>query len=77
MLVEREGKINGFHKEKHFNIHIEKDGLTADLEKIKTEEEAKTIEATCDKKQAVVSSVHKETKSVNPPKALRFDYSTA
>lgn len=68
MLVEREGKINGFHKEKHFNIHIEKDGLTADLEKIKTEEEAKTIEATCDKKQAVVSSVHKETKSVNPPK---------
>ena len=68
MLVEREGKITTFHKEKYFNIHVEKDGLTADMEKIKTEDEAKTIAATCDKKQAVVSSVRKETKTVNPPK---------
>ena len=42
--------------------------LTADMEKIKTEDEAKTIAAACDKKQAVVSSVRKETKTVNPPK---------
>lgn len=68
MLVEREGKITTFHKEKYFNIHVEKDGLTADMEKIKTEDEAKTIAAGCDKKQAVVSSVRKETKTVNPPK---------
>ena len=68
MLVEREGKITTFHKEKYFNIHVEKDGLTADMEKIKTEDEAKTIAAACDKKQAVVSSVRKETKTVNPPK---------
>lgn len=68
MLVEREGKITTFHKEKYFNIHVEKDGLTADMEKIKTEEEAKTIATACDKKQAVVSSVRKETKTVNPPK---------
>ena len=68
MLVEREGKITTFHKEKYFNIHVEKDGLTADMEKIKTVEEAKTIAAACDKKQAVVSSVRKETKTVNPPK---------
>jgi DNA topoisomerase-3 len=44
------------------------DGLTADMEKIKTEDEAKTIAAACDKKQAVVSSVKRETKTVNPPK---------
>ncbi len=68
MLVEREGKITTFRKEKYFNIHVEKDGLTADMEKIKIEDEAKTIAAACDKKQAVVSSVRKETKSANPPK---------
>ena len=68
MLVEREGKITTFHKEKYFNVHISKDSLTADLEKVKTEDEAKAIAAACDKKQAVVSSLKKETKTVNPPK---------
>lgn len=68
MLVERDGKITSFHKEKYFNVHVEKDGLIADLEKIKTEDEAKTIAAACDKKQAVVSSLKRETKTANPPK---------
>ena len=68
MLVEREGKITTFQKEKYFNIHVDKNGLTADMEKIKTEDEAKAIAAACDKKQAVVSSIRKETKTVNPPK---------
>ena len=68
MLVERDGKISTFHKEKYFNVHIGKDGLTADLEKVKTEDEAKAIAAACDKKQAVISSLKKETKTVNPPK---------
>ena len=68
MLVEREGKISTFHKEKYFNVHISKDNLTADLEKVKTEDEAKAIAAACDKKQAVVSYLKKETKTVNPPK---------
>ena len=68
MLVEREGKITTFHKEKYFNIHVQKDGLTADMEKIKTEDEAKAIAAACDKKQAVVSSLKRESKTVNPPK---------
>jgi len=68
MLVEREGKITTFHKEKYFNVHVAKDGLAADMEKIKTEDEAKAIAAACDKKQAVVSSLKRETKTVNPPK---------
>ena len=68
MLVEREGKISTFHKEKYFNVHISKENLTADLEKVKTEEEAKAVAAACDKKQAVVSFLKKETKTVNPPR---------
>ena len=68
MLVEREGKITTFHKEKYFNVHVQKDGLTADMEKIKTEDEANAIAAACDKKQAVVSSLKRESKTVNPPK---------
>ena len=68
MLVEREGKISTFHKEKYFNVHISKENLSADLEKVKTEEEAKAVAAACDKKQAVVSSLKKETKTVNPPR---------
>ena len=68
MLVERDGKISTFKKEKYFNAHIRADDLTADMEKIKTEDEAKAIATACDKKQAVVSSLKKETKTVNPPK---------
>ena len=41
MLVERDGKISTFQKEKYFNVHVGKGDLIADLEKVKTEEEAK------------------------------------
>ena len=68
MLAERDGKISTFKKEKYFNVHVNGGNLTADMEKVKTEDEAKTIAAACDKKQAVVSSVKRETKTVNPPK---------
>ena len=50
MLVERDGKISTFQKEKYFNVHVGKGDLTADLEKVKTEEEAKRIAAACEKK---------------------------
>lgn len=68
MLVERDEKISMFQKEKYFNVHVCKGDLIADLEKVKTEEEAKKIAAACEKKQAVVSSLKRETKTVNPPK---------
>ena len=68
MLVERDGKITTFRKEKYFNVHIQKDSLKASLEKLKTEEEAKRIAEACDKMQASVSSLKKERKTVNPPK---------
>ncbi len=60
MLVERDGKISTFQKEKYFNVHVGKGDLTADLEKVKTEEEAKRIAAACEKKQAVVSSLRRK-----------------
>ena len=68
MLAERDGKISTFKKEKYFNVHVSDGKVTADMEKVKTEDEAKTIAAACDKKQAVVSSVKHETKTVNPPR---------
>ena len=68
MLVERDGKITGFKKEKYFNIHISDGSVTADLEKVKDGSEAKAIAEACNKKQASVSSVKRETKTVNPPK---------
>lgn len=68
MLVERDGRISTFQKEKYFNVHVGKGDLTADLEKVKTEEEAKKIAAACEKKQAVVSSLKREMKTINPPK---------
>ena len=68
MLVERDGKISTFQKEKYFNVHVGKGDLIADLEKVKTQEEAKKIAAACEKKQAAVSSLKQETKTVNPPK---------
>ncbi len=68
MLVDRDGKISSFRKEKYYNIHITGNGITADLEKVKTEQEANFVATACDKKQAVVSSLQKERKTVNPPK---------
>ena len=34
MLVERDGKISTFQKEKYFNVHVGKGDLIADLEKV-------------------------------------------
>lgn len=68
MLVQRDSRINSFKKEKYFNVHIAADGLTADLEKVKSEEDAKKITTACNQQQAVVSSLEKTQKTANPPK---------
>ena len=65
MLVEHEGKITTFHKEKYFNVHISKDNLTADLEKVKTEDEAKAIAAACD-----IQPSYKQTLVCDPVEQL-------
>lgn len=68
MLVERDNKIRNFKKEKYFNVHISASGFSADIEHLSSEDEAKRIAAACDKKQAAVSSVISEQKSVSPPR---------
>lgn len=68
MICEREGKISNFQKEKYFNVHLRADGLDAVMEKIKAHDEADKIRRECDGKQAQVSSIKSERKTVNPPK---------
>jgi len=63
MICERGNAIANFVKEKYFNLHLNDTGV---LEKIKTQSEAEKIKTECDGKTAVVRSVKREKKSVNP-----------
>ena len=65
MICDRGSAISNFIKEKYYNIHLNDMGL---LEKIKTSDEAEKIKAECDGNTAIVRSVKREKKSVNPPK---------
>ena len=74
LIVEREREISAFKPEAAYRVIGEfllpgGELLKAELsQRLKTEDEAKAIAAACDKKQAVVSSLKKETKTVNPPR---------
>ncbi len=68
MISEREKAISSFVKEKYFNVHIKDDGIEAVYEKVKEQNEAEKIKAECNGKEAVVKSVKRERKTVNPPK---------
>ena len=57
MLVERDGKISTFQKEKYFNVHVGKGDLSADLEKVKTEDEAKALLEACKTAQFSIGDV--------------------
>ena len=68
MMVQRAGEIQDFKKEKYYHVHINPGGADATGERIKTKKEADAMQAACDKKQAVLSSLATEQKTVNPPK---------
>ena len=68
MLCERDSSIGSFVKEKYFNVHLKNDGCDAVLEKVKEQSEAEKIKSECDGVQAVVKSVKREQKTINPPK---------
>ena len=74
LIVEREREISAFKPEAAYRVIGEfllpgGELLKAELsQRLKTEDEAKAIAAACNKKQAVVSSLKKETKTVTPPK---------
>ena len=68
MIADRESAINGFKKEKYFNVHLKSAGTDAVCEKIRDREEAEKISRECTGNDAVVSKVTTERKTVNPPK---------
>lgn len=74
MLVEREQKIADFKKEQYFLTHILCEGLDAATERINEKRKAEEIAGACQNGQALVVSVSKEEKTVNPPKL--FDLTT-
>jgi len=73
MIVERGAAISGFVKEKYFNVKLNDVGLL-DSDKIKTLSEAEKIKSECDGNTAIVRSVKREKKSINPPRL--FDLTT-
>lgn len=68
MVVERNKQITEFQKQKYFNLHLKDGKLEVHREKIFDEQEAKNIQRKCNGADAVVKSVTKTEKSVNPPK---------
>lgn len=68
MVVERNKQIVEFQKQKYFNLHLKDGTLEVHKEKIFDEQEANHILGKCNGADAVVKSVVKSEKSVNPPK---------
>lgn len=67
MLVERQQQIQGFQKEKYFNVELKSGDLHVVREKVFSEDEAEAIRKACDGSEAVITSVKQEKKTVNPP----------
>jgi DNA topoisomerase-3 len=74
MIVKRDYEVNHFVKQKYFTVVIDCGTFTAATERIDSEDSAKSIAEKCNGKNAVVSSVKKEIKTVNPPRL--FDLTT-
>ena len=68
LLVERDGKIMTFQKEKYHVVHIGCGGADAKSEHIPDAAEANKLKAACEAAQAVCTSITKEKKTVQPPK---------
>lgn len=68
MIVQRDYEVSNFVKQKYFTVELDCGTFTAASERIDDEIKAKSIAEICSGKNAVVSSVKKEVKSVNPPK---------
>lgn len=68
LVVDRAKQIEGFEKQKYFNIHLDCNGMDVVMDKIFDPAEAEKIRSTCDKKSATVKDVISEKKTVNAPK---------
>ena len=74
MLVERDGKISTFKKEKYHIVHIGAGGAEAESARISDAAEAHKLKTACEASQAVCVSVVRERKMEQPPKL--FDLTT-
>ena len=68
MLVERDGKITNFKKEKYHIVHIAAGGADAVSSRIPDASEANTVKTACAGAQAVCVSVTREKKTEQPPR---------
>ena len=68
MLAERDGKIMLFQKEKYHHVRLQVDGAEAVSEKFTDPAQAKQVQAACQNRQAVCTSVTREKKKEQPPK---------
>lgn len=68
LLVERDGKITMFHKEKYHIVHIGCGGVDAKSERISDATAADALKTACEASQAVCVSLKKEKKTALPPK---------
>ena len=68
LLVERDGKITTFKKEKYHIVHIDCGGADAQSEHISDAAEADKLKTSCCSAQAVCVSLTKEKKTQAPPK---------
>ena len=68
LLVERDGKITMFHKEKYHIVHIGCGGVGAESERISDASAADALKTACEASQGVCVSLKKEKKTALPPK---------
>ena len=68
MLVERDGKIMLFKKEKYHHVRLQVAGAEAVSEKFTDPAQAEQVQAACQNGQAVCTSVTRERKKEQPPK---------
>ena len=68
LLVERDGKIATFKKEKYHIVQIGCGSVKAESERIADAAEANALQAACEHSQAVCASLKKEKKTMQPPK---------
>lgn len=68
MLVERQNQIDGFQKQKYWNVHLNLDGLDVVKDKIFQQEEMVKLVEACRNQTATVTFSKSMEKEISPPK---------
>lgn len=68
LIVEREKEINSFTKEPFYTVELDCKSFKVSSERIKERQIAEGIQAACDGKTAYITAIHKQEKSIQPPK---------